>query len=217
MRGMLVKDMRLMMRQKLFFVLLLFLAVMLSFSSDGMFVISYLTVISTFFVISTISYDEHANGFAFLMTLPVMRKTYVREKYIFGLLLGISGWGVGVLISLAYMILHGDTFFLYKFFPQAFILVPVDILISAIMIPFQFKFGVEKGRIAILIFLGIIFSIGFFLSGYFQGMAAGIMEHLNFVVTLNIGITLLLAFLVSIAVACISCVISCHIMCKKEF
>lgn len=65
---------------------LLLVAVILNYNSDGTFIIGYLTVIGSFFVLSTIGYDEHGNSFAFLMTLPVMRKTYAGEKYLIGFL-----------------------------------------------------------------------------------------------------------------------------------
>lgn len=215
MRGMLIKDIRLMVRQKVFFVLLLFVAVMLNFNSESTFVIGYLTFVSAFFVISTMSYDEHANGYAFLMTLPVMRKTYVRAKYVFALLLGGSGWGAGVIISYLYLTLHGDIFSRVDYFAEAALLIPVLLFILSIMIPFQLKFGVEKGRIAILIFIGIIFAGGF-VAGYFE-RTAGIMERLSLLETLGTGVLVLIFLFVSIVAVCISYVISCRIMCKREF
>lgn len=62
-------------------------------------------------------WDEQDNGYPLLMTLPVMRKTYVIGKYIFGLLFGGGAWLIAV----------------------------------AIMLPFQFKFGSERGRIVLLL------------------------------------------------------------------
>lgn len=42
-----------------------------------------MTMFGAMIAVGTLSYDETDNGLAFLMTLPVDRKTYVREKYLF--------------------------------------------------------------------------------------------------------------------------------------
>ena len=89
MKGLLIKDLRLMLQQKRFFLILFFIAIVLNFNSDGgTFVVAYLTFLCSSFVLSTITYDEYENGYLFLMTLPVSKKTFATEKYVFGLLLG---------------------------------------------------------------------------------------------------------------------------------
>lgn len=217
MRGMLVKDIRLMARQKLFFGLLLFIAVTLNFSSEGIFVVGYLTFVSTFFVISTISYDEHANGLAFLMTLPVIRKTYVREKYIFGLLLGGCGWGASVIISAINLICSGERFFdIINFLSEAVFLIPTYVLVLALMIPFPIKFGVEGGRIAIIIFVGIAVCIGYFFTRY-EWLADSVVMVINNWLPTDPWNLMFLFLFASIVAVCISCAMSCRIMSKKEF
>ena len=104
MRGLLIKDLRFMLQQKRFFILLLLITVVLNFSADGTFVVSYLTFFSSFFVLSTICFDEQYNGYPFLMTLPVMRKTYVIAKYVFALLFGGVAWLLAVAISFGYKV-----------------------------------------------------------------------------------------------------------------
>ena len=66
MRGLLVKDLRLMMGQKKFLLLLLFMTVVLNFNDNITFVVYYLTFVCSFFVISSIAYDENDNGYPFL-------------------------------------------------------------------------------------------------------------------------------------------------------
>ena len=81
MRGLICKDLRLMMVQKNFLIMLAAVAlVSLAAMDDPMFVIMYMTLIFTSFILSTMSYDEFDNGFPFLFTLPITRKLYVREK-----------------------------------------------------------------------------------------------------------------------------------------
>lgn len=109
MRGLLIKDLRLMLGQKRFFILFVFIAVMLNFNSDSgsAFVIGYMTFVCSVFVLSTISYDEDQNGYSFLMTLPVLRKTYAREKYVFGLLMSSSAWVTAVIIAAVFNLNRG--------------------------------------------------------------------------------------------------------------
>ena len=93
MKGLLVKDIKYIKHQVNFFLLLFLIAIGVSFSSkEGSFIIGYLTFITSLFVLTTISYDEFNNGYAFLFTLPFSRKEYVIEKYIFGLMIGGMGW-----------------------------------------------------------------------------------------------------------------------------
>ena len=81
MKGLLIKDLKLLKGQKNFFVVLIVIAIVLSVSmSSPSFVIGYMTFIGAVFTLSTISYDEFDNGNAFLFTLPFSRMDYVIEK-----------------------------------------------------------------------------------------------------------------------------------------
>ena len=88
MKGLLIKDFSLLKNQKNFFILVFVMAGFLTIangaeSSPATFVLPYVGFVSSFFVLSTISYDEYDNGNAFLFTLPFERKVYVVEKYVF--------------------------------------------------------------------------------------------------------------------------------------
>ena len=97
MKGLLEKDLRLMLSRKQSILIFIVASLFVAFTMDGSFVVSYLTMLFTVIAISTLSYDEYDNGFAFLMTLPFSRKTYVREKYIFTLLAEITAWVISVI------------------------------------------------------------------------------------------------------------------------
>ena len=58
---------------------------MLVAGQDTSFVIMYANIIFMMFGLSTISYDAFDNGEAFLFTLPITKKLYVKEKYVFSL------------------------------------------------------------------------------------------------------------------------------------
>ncbi len=63
--------------------------IMIIVSPGTSFPIGFLGFVGALFSLSSISYDEFDNGNAFLFSLPITRKDYVLEKYIFGLISGI--------------------------------------------------------------------------------------------------------------------------------
>ena len=90
MKGLLIKDFKLLKNQKNFFIILIAIVIgMSAYMEDVSFIIGYLTFICSMFTLSSISYDEFDNGYAFLFSLPITRKGYVLEKYSFGLIVGI--------------------------------------------------------------------------------------------------------------------------------
>ena len=89
MKGLLIKDIRLMKNMRNSIIMILLIAVSMgAYMKDVSFIITYLALIGASFTTSTMSYDEFDNGYTFLLSLPVTRKGYVLEKYAFGLLLG---------------------------------------------------------------------------------------------------------------------------------
>lgn len=88
MKGLLIKDIKLMLKQKNFFLMLIVIAVLMAYAvENASYIIGYLSVVGSLFTLSSISYDEFDNGNAFLFSLPITRKAYVVEKYGFGLIL----------------------------------------------------------------------------------------------------------------------------------
>ena len=72
MKGLLIKDFKLMMMQKNFFAMIVVIAVVMTvFTDDIAFPLGFLTFVVSMFTLSTISYDEFDNGNAFLFSLPV--------------------------------------------------------------------------------------------------------------------------------------------------
>ena len=68
MTGLLVKDFKLMATQKNFFLVILLIVIgMISFTEDVSFPLGFLTFALSLFTLSTISYDEFDNGYAFFI------------------------------------------------------------------------------------------------------------------------------------------------------
>ena len=84
MKGLLIKDFRLMKVQKNFLTLITVIGVFMAlFSENVSYTIGFISFIFSLFSISSISYAELDNGNDFLFSLPFTRKTYTIEKYCF--------------------------------------------------------------------------------------------------------------------------------------
>lgn len=217
MKGLLIKDFKLLKIQKTFFLTLTVIAVLLTFTLQiDTFAISYLTFIGLLFTLSTISYDEFDNGNAFLFSLPITRNTYTLEKYVFGVLSGLGFCILGFIICTLGGIIHENVSF-SDWFLTAAMSFPVFLMLLFLMLPFQLKFGSEKSRIGILGLIGILFILGFLIMKLDSHLNLGLIRSLHRLENLGIGGTLLLLYGLSALVFLISYRCSLRIMQKKEF
>lgn len=164
MKGLLIKDFRLLKNQKSFLLTFLLIGVGMLFTElDSFLIISYLTFLFSAFAVSSISYDELDNGFAFLFTLPVSRRGYVAEKYLFGLLFGGGAWFISTLLTTVIAAFRqGEG--LLEIFPAVFVYLVMILIYLSIVLPIQLKFGAEKGRLIILGTVILIYLAGFLLT-----------------------------------------------------
>lgn len=216
--GLLEKDLRLLTQRKSTLLMVLFLAIILSFSMSGPFILGYLVCLGIIYASSTISYDEFDNGYPFLMTLPVSPKVYALEKYVFCILSGLFSWIAGVILYCLSMIIKGEEFILKDELTVILGFIPLIIIYVSLMIPFPLKFGAEKTKIVFILISGCILASGVLI----QKITSS--TKLSFIPTLleKIGscpdeiliialTALLLIFLF------VSYLISKHIMEHKEF
>lgn len=214
MRGLLQKDFCLLLQRSRVLLVMIGVGILMCFSTDGSssFVIGYLTTLCAIVAISTISYDEFDNGYPFLLTLPITKKTYVYSKFVFCLLADMVGWGISILIYMGCMIVRGNLLT-----PDALLetlaFIPVFVLLTSIMLPLQLKFGAEKSRVVIALIGGGIFVLGYFGSK-FMPKGPKIPE---FLLKMNDLVILLLLILISLSALLISYLCSLHIMEHKEY
>lgn len=212
-----MKDLKLIWVQKGVLILILAMEAFLIIRSDNqVFAIGYMTFIGALFALSTISYDEADNGNTFLFTLPISRKGYVAEKYLFGLLLGGCFWLIGVLFAGVSILTKGGLQF-RDLFGMAFMLLPVLFGLLALMFPFQLKFGGEKGRIAIIAAIGMVCIVGVGiekLARMFHIDLASIFLHME---GMSMGTLSAIVIGIGLVLLYISYQISVAIMNKKEF
>lgn len=167
MRGLLEKELRLLKGQKKFFLILLVITVFLGFNSSDDFATTYLTFVAGFMTISSFSYDDNGNCMPFLMTLPVSRQLYVKSKYVFGFLVTSVGWLCGMVISTAVALVNRQMPAPEELLFQVVWLL-LWMMVMAFTLPPLFKYGAEKGRMALLAIMLIFLALG-----YLGAQAAG--------------------------------------------
>lgn len=217
MKGLLIKDFKLMKGQKNFFFLVVLVSIgMPAFSGDATFMLGFLPFVLSMFTLSTISYDEFDNGNAFLFTLPVSRTGYAVEKYILALLLGGGAWAFATLLAVAFAVIKG-TANISEILMVAVLILPVLIVIQALMIPFQLKFGSEKGRLALIGAFGLLAVIGVVAVKAAEMLGIDLWELIGNLPAMGMGVMITLLLLAAILVLLTSMKISCSIMKGKEF
>lgn len=156
MTGLLDKDLRLILQRKQAIVMFLVISVILGFSMGGLFVVPYTSFCIIMIAVGTISYDEFDNGYSFLMTLPITKKTYVIEKYILCTAFGIGAWLFSVAVCIIQYQYKPGTESLSDLLMQAVIIFPLVLVLMDFMIPVQIKFGAEKSRLALIVVIGAV-------------------------------------------------------------
>lgn len=216
MRGLLVKDFRLFFMQRRFWTIILLLTFFFAVSGQSVhFIIAYATMLCMYFTISTLNYDEFNRGYAFLFTLPISRRGYVLEKYLYALLLGGGAWAITTAGSAAYLYLTDPSWNVAEWIFAPGIIFPIMWLMIALMLPLQLKFGVEKSRIALIVLFAFVFgmtSVAAKIGPYLpQEFSLENLPELSMDGWIAVGAAAVLAAtLLSVAV-------SMHIMSKKQF
>lgn len=217
MKGLLIKDFKLLKNQKNFFIILVVISIgMSAFMEDVSFIIGYLTFVCSLFTLSSISYDEFDNGYAFLFSLPITRKSYVLEKYSFGLIISMVSW----LFSTTVAIIAGsmkNSIILKDIIITALLELLLFIILLSIMLPFQLKLGGEKSRIAIICAVGIVFVIAFVVVKTAEFFNIDLIKIFNNLPVIRMDMLIVITSVITILLLLVSLKTSVYIINKKEF
>lgn len=162
MKGLLVKDFLLMIKSKKVILFMLFIGI-IGGINDISFATGYILMVLAILSLSTISYDEANHGLNTLFTLPISKSDYVKEKYLFSLI--ITGIGFVLVTILGCVSKSG--------FMETLIILSTALLL-ALSLPFQLKEGNEKGRIVLFVVVfGCTFLFAFlnqFIPKFFESI-----------------------------------------------
>ena len=155
MKGLLLKDFYMMKKycRAYFLITVVFIAVSF-FAEENLFVIFYPCLLCGMIPVNLLAYDERSHWMQFSGTLPYTKAQIVSGKYLIGLLtqvvvLMVTGFAQGIRMAIAgSFVLQDLTVLLLLMFCVA--------STSAITLPFVFKLGVEKGRIAYYLMIGMV-------------------------------------------------------------
>ena len=163
MKGLLIKDFLLMKNYKKVTMFMLVIGIFLGMN-DISFASGYILVFVSILSMSTITYDEANHGLKTLFSLPISKSDYVKEKYLFSLI--ITGIGFVFVTILGCFRKSG--------FMETLIILSTALLLLALSLPFQLKEGNEKGRIVLfVVVIGCTFLFAFlnqFIPKFFESM-----------------------------------------------
>ena len=161
MKGLLIKDFLLMKNYKQVMLFMLVIGIFLGMN-DISFAAGYILIFVSILSMSTITYDEANHGLNTLFTLPISKSDYVKEKYLFSLI--ITGIGFVLVLILSR----------FRNFMEIVTVLSTSLLLLSISLPFQLKEGNEKGRIVLFVVVfGFIFLFVFlnqFIPKFFESI-----------------------------------------------
>ncbi len=218
MKGLFTKDVRLMLQRKKTILLFVILTVFMAMIQDDTFVVGYFTILmASLFLGTTLSYDEMDNSTVFLMSLPVTRKMYVKEKYWFSMAGAMIGWSVALLITLITMHFGHEKVDWADFIPSVLVFIPIVMVLISFMLPVQLKFGAERSRIIFVGILALFFGLIIFS---FHAITVSTVDVSGAIDTVERMPDIAIPggmFLAALVIMIISYMISLRIMKNKEF
>ncbi|MBO5302897.1 MAG: ABC-2 transporter permease [Lachnospiraceae bacterium] len=221
MKGLLTKDLQIVLMQKKFLILLTGIACFMGMTTeDSTFLIGYISFMFTILALGTISYDDFDNGYTFLFTLPITKTGYVVEKYLFSLLISLASGVFSTVLSLLISLVKAGTVDIKFQVVTALMILAVCLIMLFIMIPLRMKFGADKSKIVMISIVGI-----FAIFGYILKAVISKLQHIipiNFtkiiaaVSSWNELSVILFTFLICAVIMGITMKISINIMKKKQ-
>ena len=137
----------------------LLIAVVFSFISfvgnESMFLVFYPCMLCGMIPVNLLAYDERSRWLQYSESMPYTRAQIVSGKYLIGLFAQILMLLITGTLQ-AIRMLSSGTFDAGEYATLMMLLLVLSLLASSISLPFIFKLGVERGRIAYYIMVGIV-------------------------------------------------------------
>ncbi len=162
MKGLLLKDVYQILRYcRAYLAMSVVFIIVSAFDGNAMFVL-YPCVLGGMLPITLLAYDEKEKWEQYAGTLPVSRAQLVSVKYLLGFVIMAALAGL-LLVAQGLRMAAGDAFS-WQSLIDLLCLLTVSLLAPAVVLPFVFRLGVEKGRMAYYVAIGvacgiIVFSI----------------------------------------------------------
>ncbi len=168
MKGLLLKDLYMIKQYCKSYILIaaIFIAVSLS-GNDNMFFVFYPVILCGIIPVNLIGYDERSRWIQYSAALPYTAAQIVSAKYLIGLFTQIAMLSVTGTAAIVKMGMTGGIR-INDFIILMLMMLIVSTVTSSLTLPFIFKLGVEKGRIAYYFMIGFIFAASFSAGKIFE-------------------------------------------------
>lgn len=156
MKGILLKDFYMLKKYCKAYLLIAAVFIAASLMSDeNMFFVSYPCLFCSMIPVNLLGYDERSHFLQYSGTLPYTKTQIVSAKYLMGLFAQIA---ILIATGIAQAVRMGmnGTFVLGDYLMLMFMVFIMAAISSSISLPFMFKWGVEKGRIAYYVTIGVV-------------------------------------------------------------
>ena len=159
MKGLLLKDIYMTVKYcRVYILISLFFTVFSLYEKGHLFFVFYPCLLCGMIPVNLLGYDERSGWVRYSETMPYTRSQIVSAKYLIGLgaqliILLITGISQAVQMSI------GGTFSLTEYLVLMMLLLTMSLVASSLTLPFIFKLGVEKGRMAYYIMIGIVSAV----------------------------------------------------------
>lgn len=217
MKALFIQDFRYMLTQKSFLFLIVFIGIVLSLTQNDnyIFVIGYLGFMGMITGMMSLTMDDQSHGLAFLFSLPIDRRTYVREKYLFVVFMGVVFSLFATALCLLFRMFAEYKAPLDEILATSLGTLFVMLLFVCFMLPLQLKFGAERARLASFIAIGL-----FFAAAIVAGLVVNFADALPFIQAfLSLSPVALTGIAVAFLIVClrISYGVSLRIILRREF
>ena len=168
MKGLLLKDLYMMKKYCKAYLLIAVVFIAVSFaSSENLFFIFYPCLLCGMIPINLLGYDERSGWLEYSETMPYTKGQIVSGKYLIGLgtqiaILLVTGIAQAIRMSIS------GAFLLGAYLVLMMLLLIMSLIASSVALPFMFKLGVEKGRMAYYFMIGSVFAGSMIVSTLFS-------------------------------------------------
>lgn len=159
MKALLMKDLRTLKNERRLWVSIIGVSVLFGvLFQNWYFMMGYIMFGLSMIARTMYQYDVADHGIVYLMTLPITRKEYVKEKYLLSLMSICIGGILSMILTKIGMLFTPDQADSNQEIFSAFLgILAVALVLQAIIFPVELKYDVSKSRIIILLLvMGII-------------------------------------------------------------
>jgi len=202
MKALLLKDCYTLMKQIKFYILMIILFAITPGNSISAIAMFYAAMLP----ITALAYDERSKWNSLALMMPYSDESIIGSKYILGYIAVAAASLLSITAQIAHSLLKNSTLELESIF-TVILVACIATIVQAFNLPFMFKFGVEKGRLAFFVLIAITTA----MAVVFKNGLPGIFSSSN----ANIFIVMLVAVIFTLVVNLISVSISIGIYKKR--